>query len=42
MPLSGQVAWTGAGFAGGATVRAAAPLDRIPLFLRDGASLPIA
>jgi alpha-D-xyloside xylohydrolase len=27
--------------AGGAVLRAAAPLDRIPLFLRDGADLPI-
>lgn len=34
-------AWTGESFAGGRTVRVAAPLDRIPLFLRDGAELPI-
>jgi len=35
-------AWTGETFAGGQTVIAAAPLDRIPLFLRDKARLPIA
>jgi alpha-D-xyloside xylohydrolase len=34
-------AWTGEEVAGGAAVRVAAPLDRIPLFLRDGADLPI-
>ena len=34
-------AWTGEGAAGGTTVLADAPLDRIPLFLRDGAKLPI-
>ncbi|MCL2730880.1 MAG: family 31 glucosidase [Actinomycetia bacterium] len=35
-------AWTGQRHAGGAVVRVAAPLERIPLFLRDGAVLPIA
>jgi alpha-D-xyloside xylohydrolase len=35
-------AWTGAEYEGGRTVAAEAPLDRIPLFLRDGATLPIA
>lgn len=34
-------AWTGARHAGGQSVVAAAPLERIPLFLRDGAVLPI-
>jgi alpha-D-xyloside xylohydrolase len=34
-------AWTGSAHRGGRTVTAEAPLDRIPLFLRDGASLPI-
>lgn len=34
-------AWTGATHAGGITVNVDAPLDRIPLFLRDGANLPI-
>ncbi|HLH57616.1 MAG TPA: TIM-barrel domain-containing protein [Streptosporangiaceae bacterium] len=34
-------AWTGAEHDGGTVVEAAAPIDRIPLFLRDGASLPI-
>ncbi len=33
--------WTGDAFDGGSTVTAAAPLARIPLFLRDGAQLPI-
>lgn len=35
-------AWTGERHQGGQTVRADEPLARIPLFLRDGASLPIA
>lgn len=35
-------AWTGAIAPGGARVAAAAPLEQIPLFLRDGAVLPIA
>jgi alpha-D-xyloside xylohydrolase len=35
-------AWTGETYAGGGAVTVDAPLDRIPLFLRDGASLPIA
>ncbi|GAB2907365.1 glycoside hydrolase family 31 protein [Streptomyces mayteni] len=35
-------AWTGATHPGGATVRLDAPLDRIPLLLRDDARLPIA
>ncbi|HWG26847.1 glycoside hydrolase family 31 protein [Actinospica sp.] len=34
-------AWTGEEHEGGQTVTVPAPLDRIPLFLRDGASLPI-
>jgi alpha-D-xyloside xylohydrolase len=34
-------AWTGATHQGGSTVTADAPLDRIPLFLRGGARLPI-
>jgi alpha-D-xyloside xylohydrolase len=34
-------AWTGAVHRGGQRVRAAAPLDRIPVFLRDGRALPI-
>jgi alpha-D-xyloside xylohydrolase len=34
-------AWTGTTTDGGVTVRADAPLDRIPLYLRDGAELPI-
>jgi alpha-D-xyloside xylohydrolase len=34
-------AWTGAEYEGGQQVTVPAPLDRIPLFLRDGASLPI-
>ncbi len=36
-----RCAWTGAEHDGGTTVQADAPLDRIPLFLRDGAVLPI-
>jgi alpha-D-xyloside xylohydrolase len=35
-------AWTGEEHEGGQTVTVPAPLDRIPLFLRDGAVLPIA
>ena len=35
-------AWTGQEHEGGQTVTVPAPLDRIPLFLRDGAELPIA
>jgi alpha-D-xyloside xylohydrolase len=35
-------AWTGADHPGGTTVTADAPLERIPLFLRDGAELPVA
>lgn len=35
-------AWTGERHEGGRTIRVAAPLERIPLFLRDGADLPIA
>jgi alpha-D-xyloside xylohydrolase len=34
-------AWTGSASGGGETVLAEAPLDRIPLFLRDAAELPI-
>ncbi|WP_326785173.1 glycoside hydrolase family 31 protein [Streptomyces sp. NBC_00151] len=35
-------AWTGVSYEGGAAVTVDAPLDRIPLFLRDGARLPVA
>jgi alpha-D-xyloside xylohydrolase len=35
-------AWTGAEYEAGRTHRVPAPLDRIPLFLRDAADLPIA
>ncbi|MGW1068521.1 glycoside hydrolase family 31 protein [Streptomyces aureus] len=35
-------AWTGTEYEGGASVTVEAPLDRIPLFLRDGARLPVA
>jgi alpha-D-xyloside xylohydrolase len=35
-------AWSGQALDGGQTVTVAAPLDRIPVFLRDGARLPIA
>ncbi|MGW1886083.1 glycoside hydrolase family 31 protein [Streptomyces sp. NPDC001970] len=35
-------AWTGETYEGGEIVTVDAPLDRIPLFLRDGASIPIA
>ncbi|MGH8024681.1 MAG: glycoside hydrolase family 31 protein [Limisphaerales bacterium] len=34
-------AWTGKQFAGGKIIEIAAPLERIPLFLRDGRRLPI-
>jgi len=34
-------AWSGQPVRGGVKVTAAAPLDRIPLFLRDGATLPL-
>jgi alpha-D-xyloside xylohydrolase len=34
-------AWTGQEFAGGQTIRAEAPLERIPLYLRNGRPLPI-
>jgi alpha-D-xyloside xylohydrolase len=34
-------AWTGATVPSGAEVTAEAPLDQVPLFLRDGARLPI-
>ncbi|HTA10845.1 MAG TPA: TIM-barrel domain-containing protein [Streptosporangiaceae bacterium] len=34
-------AWTGQSLRGGQTVQCPAPLDRIPLFLRDDAQLPI-
>jgi alpha-D-xyloside xylohydrolase len=34
-------AWTGESWEGGRWLEAAAPLDRIPLYLKDGASLPI-
>ncbi|ROT97698.1 glycoside hydrolase family 31 protein [Histidinibacterium lentulum] len=34
-------AWTGTRHPGGRWIEADAPLDRIPLFLRDGADLPI-
>ncbi|HEX3788728.1 MAG TPA: TIM-barrel domain-containing protein [Pseudonocardiaceae bacterium] len=35
-------AWTGISYEGGSTVRVDAPLDQIPVFLRDGAEVPIA
>jgi alpha-D-xyloside xylohydrolase len=35
-------AWTGASLTGGQRLTAEAPLHRIPLYLRDGAQLPIA
>jgi alpha-D-xyloside xylohydrolase len=35
-------AWTGQDYDGGQSVTVDAPLERIPLFLRDGAVLPIA
>jgi alpha-D-xyloside xylohydrolase len=35
-------AWTGSVFDGGQLVTADAPLSRIPVFLRDDASVPIA
>lgn len=35
-------AWTGEPYEGGAAVTVDAPLERIPLFLRDGAELPVA
>ena len=35
-------AWTGKVYEGGTTVEADAPIDIIPLFLKDGAKLPIA
>jgi alpha-D-xyloside xylohydrolase len=34
-------AWTGRELRGGQTIEADAPLDRIPLYLRDGSRLPI-
>lgn len=34
-------AWTGEKFAGGQTIKVDAPLDKIPLFLKDDAKLPI-
>ncbi len=34
-------AWTGAEHRGGDAVRVEAPLERVPVFLRDGAELPI-
>ncbi|GAA4842336.1 glycoside hydrolase family 31 protein [Kitasatospora terrestris] len=36
-----RCAWTGAAHPGGTTVTVDAPLERIPLFLRDGADLPV-
>jgi alpha-D-xyloside xylohydrolase len=35
-------AWTGEEYAGGTLLTAAAPVEHIPVFLRDGADLPIA
>jgi len=35
-------AWSGEAFDGGSTITVAAPLDRVPVFVRDGARLPIA
>jgi alpha-D-xyloside xylohydrolase len=34
-------AWTGETLAGGQTITAAAPLERIPVYLKAGANLPI-
>jgi alpha-D-xyloside xylohydrolase len=34
-------AWTGKACTSGSEIKAAAPLERIPLYLRDGARLPI-
>jgi alpha-D-xyloside xylohydrolase len=34
-------AWSGKNFKGGANVNAIAPLERIPLYLRNGRKLPI-
>lgn len=34
--------WTGAAYAGGQTVRVAAPLERVPIFVRAGTILPLA
>ena len=34
-------AWTGKTFQGGAVIDADAPIDIIPLFLKDGAKLPV-
>ncbi|HYS35714.1 MAG TPA: hypothetical protein VEO01_08800 [Pseudonocardiaceae bacterium] len=34
-------AWTGEEHGGGQTVTVAAPIERIPLFLRDDARLPV-
>ena len=33
--------WTGTAYSGGQTVTVDAPLDRIPVFVRDGALIPI-
>jgi alpha-D-xyloside xylohydrolase len=35
-------AWTGDMIEGGRTVRAAAPLEHIPVFIREGARVPVA
>ena len=34
-------AWTGKKFKGGQTITAAAPLEKIPLYIKDGRKLPI-
>ena len=34
-------AWSGEEHEGGQTIVAEAPIERIPLFLRDGAALPV-
>lgn len=34
--------WTGAAYAGGETVRVAAPLEQVPIFVRAGTVLPLA
>ena len=39
--LSGRDAWTGAPVSSGEVVLATAPLERIPISLRNGANLPI-
>jgi alpha-D-xyloside xylohydrolase len=44
LPASGSWthAWSGQAHAGGSEIRQDAPLDEIPVYLRDGASVPVA